>query len=182
MRIELSEQEHAELDRAQHGQGRVRHWRRYQAIRLVAQGQPPQVVAVAVGCRLASVDNWIAAWKRHGCAGLAEGRHGGRPRRLEAPAERAREALLPSAPAGGAAGERAREALLASDPQAHGEQATGWTVPLLRTHLARAGSAVSEHTVRRTLHRRGWRWKRPRYELGRPDPADAAKKGASWSR
>lgn len=164
MPLELSAQEHTELDRAQQGERRVRHWRRYQAIRLLAQGQLPRAVAVAVGCQLSSVYNWIAAWKAHGCAGLAEGRHGGRPRRLTTPAERAMEDLL------------------ASDPQAHGEQATNWTVPLLQTHLASAGYAVSAHTLRRTLHRRGWRWKRPRYELGRPDPAYEAKKGASWNR
>lgn len=163
MHIELSEHEQAELEQAQHRERRVRHWRRYQAIRLVAGGQAPQAVAAAVGCRLSSVSNWIATWKVRGCAGLAEGRHGGRPRRLETPAERALEALL------------------ARDPQAEGEQATTWTVPLLRTHLARAGYAVSEHTLRRTLHRLGWRWKRPRYELGRPDPAYEAKKGVVWS-
>ncbi len=33
-----------------------------------------------------------------------------------------------------------------------------------------------ERTVRRTLHRLGWRWKRPKYVLGRPDPAYAEKK------
>jgi transposase len=164
MHIELSRAEQAELDRVQRDEGRVRHWRRYQAIRLLAQGQAPRAVALAVGCRLSSVYNWCTAWKRRGWAGLAEGRHGGRARRLDAAAERALEALL------------------ASDPQAHGEQATAWTVPLLRTHLAHAGYLVSAHTLRRTLHRLDWRWKRPRYELGRPDPAYEAKKGASWRR
>ena len=73
------------------------------------------------------------------------------------------------------------ETLLASDPQAPGLLATGWTVPLLvpllQTQLAHAGSAVSEHTLRRALHRLGGRWKRPRHQLGRPDPDDAQKKG-----
>ena len=72
----------------------------------------------------------------------------------------------------------ALEGLLARDPQAHGHQATGWTVPLLRTELARTGTAVGERTIRRALKRLGYRWKRPRYVLGRPDPDDAAKKGA----
>jgi transposase len=164
MAIELNEQDWRALEQAQAGERRVRHWRRYQAIRLLAQGQGPRAVAVALGCRLSSVYNWLTAWKRDGAAGLVEARHGGRPRRLVARAEPALEALL------------------TSDPQAHGEQATGWTVPLLQTHLAQAGFPVSDHTLRRTLRRLGWRWKRPRYELGRPDPADEAKKGASWSR
>jgi len=36
---------------------------------------------------------------------------------------------------------------------------------------------VHEHTLRRTLKRLGYRWKRPQYVLGRPDPAYAEKKG-----
>lgn len=69
--------------------------------------------------------------------------------------------------------------LLDQDPQSRGDQATGWTVPLLRTELAQAGYAVGGRTIRRALHRLGYRWKRPRYVLGRPDPADAEKKGRS---
>ena len=74
-------------------------------------------------------------------------------------------------------GRRVLVALLATDPQAHGHQATGWTVPLLRAELANAGYAVGERTVRRALHRLGYRWKRPHYVLGRPDPAYAEKRG-----
>ncbi len=68
------------------------------------------------------------------------------------------------------------DATLASDPQAHGYQTPGWTVPLLRQAAAQAGYVVSEHTLRRAIHRLGWRWKRPKYVLGRPDPAYAEKK------
>ena len=32
-------------------------------------------------------------------------------------------------------------------------------------------------TIRRGLHRLGYRWKRPQYVLGRPDPAYAEKRG-----
>ena len=77
----------------------------------------------------------------------------------------------------GQAGEAALAGVLASDPQTHGHQATGWTVPLLRTELARAGTEVGERTVRRALKRLGYRWKRPQYVLGRPDPDYAEKRG-----
>lgn len=164
MHIELSEREQAELDHVQGGERQVRHWRRYQAIRLVAQGQTPDAVADALGCRVSSAYHWLATWKRAGCAGLAEARHGGRPRRLDGAAERELEGLLARA------------------PQSEGEQATTWTVPLLHAHLVRRGYVLSAHTLRRALHRLGWRWKRPRYELGRPDPAYEANKGASLSR
>jgi transposase len=73
----------------------------------------------------------------------------------------------------------ALEQVLSEDPQTHGYAATDWTVPLLRTELAQRGYSVSERTLRRTLHRLGYRWKRPKYVLGRPDPAYALKKGRS---
>jgi transposase len=93
-------------------------------------------------------------------AGLREGEHGGGPLKLDA------------------GGDSLVMGLLATDPQTHGYQATGWTVPLVRRELGQSGYAVSEHMVRRALHRLGYRWKRPQYVLGRPDPAYAEKKGA----
>lgn len=130
---------------------------------LLAAGQPPAAVATLLGCCLASVYNWVAAWRRDGLVGLAEGPHPGLPRRLSGPPE---ERL---------------DALLAGEPQAAGYQASGWTVPLVQTELAKHGLAVSQRTVRRALHRCGWRWKRPQYVLGRPDPDYAEKKGR-WRR
>jgi transposase len=88
-----------------------------------------------------------------------EGKHSGQARRLDGAAEAVLEALLAE-----------------GDPQAHGYAATGWTVPLLRAELAKRGWAAAERTIRRTLHRCGWRWKRPKFVLGRPDPAYAEKK------
>jgi len=164
MKIELTARDWAALDQSQQRERRVRHWRRYQAIRLLACGESPDAVATAVGCRVSSVYNWLVAWKQHGLEGLAEARHGGRHQQLD----RAAIGQL--------------EALLATDPQQFGERATTWTVPLLLAQVQRAGIAVSEHTLRRTLHRLGWRWKRPRFELGRPDPASAEKKRGSWTK
>src|SRR5262249_4855812 len=116
-----------------------------------------------LGCAHSSVYAWVAAWRRDGLAGLAERpRKGGRPARL----------------AGGGTVLLAR--LLGEDPQARGWHAAGWTVPLLRAGLDRAGYPAGDRTVRRALHRLGWSWKRPRYVLGRPDPAYAGKKPWSW--
>ncbi len=74
-----------------------------------------------------------------------------------------------------AAGEQRLAELLGSDPQAAAYATTGWAVPLLHTELAKGGWRASERTIRRTLHRLGWVWKRPRFVLGWPDPAYAAK-------
>jgi transposase len=164
MQMTFTAAEWEELDRAQHGEHGVRNWKRYQAIRLLAEGKTPLEVTAALGCRKSSVYNWIGMWKARGLVGLHEGHHGGRERRLQA------------------AGLDELQRLLSTDPQPLGEEATTWTVPLLLTHLQQAGYALSEHTLRRTLHRLGWRWKRPRYELGRPDPAYDVKKKRLWSR
>ena len=163
MEISLTEQEAAELAQAITKARQVRQWRRYRAIQLLTEEQSPQQVASVLGCSLASVYNWAAAWQQEGRAGVVEGPHTGRICTLDTSAEH----LL--------------EQWLKADPQTLGEQTTGWTVPLLHTRLTQAGYAVSQRTLRRTLHRLGWRWKRPRYVLGRPDPAYEEKKGR-WLR
>ncbi len=157
--VELTDEERTALDHALHATGRVREWRRVQAVRLLADGREAPEEAQVLGCSASSVYYWAEDWRTAGLAGLAEGPHAGRPRRLDADAE----AVL--------------EHLLGEDPQTHGYAATDWTVPLLHTELVRRGQHLSERTLRRALHRLGFHWKRPNYRLGRPDPAYEAKKG-----
>jgi transposase len=159
MRLSVTEGQRSELEAAAAAERRVRRWKRAQALLLRAEGCTVEAVARTLGCSQASVYAWTAAWRQHGTAGLREGDHGGGQVKLDAAAA----AVLAT--------------LLASDPQTYGQRATGWTVPLLRTELARAGVVVADKTVRRAVHRLGYRWKRPRYVLGRPDPAYAEKRG-----
>ncbi len=161
MPLTLTTTDRAALEAAAAAEPRVRRWKRYQALLLRAEGQPVAVVAAALRCSQASVYAWTAAWRRAGVVGLQEGSHGGGKAKL------------------GLAGEAVLTALLDEAPQGRGYQTTGWTVPVLRTELTRAGYAVGGRTIRRALHRLGYRWKRPRYVLGRPDPAYAEKKGRS---
>ena len=158
MPVTLTEAQRSDLEAAATAEKGVRRWKRYRAVLLRAEGMPVAAVAAALRCSQASVYGWTARWRRGGVAGLREGDHGGGKAKL------------------GATGEAALAVLLETDPQARGHQATGWTVPLLRTELAAAGYAVGERTMRRAVHRLGYRWKRPRYVLGRPDPDYAAKK------
>jgi transposase len=158
MEIRLSPRQRADLEAAAAGERRMRVWRRYRAVLLLGDGQPPAAVAATLGCSLSSVYGWAAAWRQDGLAGLRGQPHGG--------------GVVALATRAGAVLER----LLGEDPQARGHQAAGWTVPLLRTELATAGYAVSTKTIRRTLHQLDYRWKRPKYVLGRPDPAYAEKK------
>jgi transposase len=159
MRLEVTESQRIELEAAAAAERGVRRWRRYRAVLLLAEGHAPAAVAHALRCSRATVYAWAARWRAAGVAGLREGDDGGGRAKL------------------GAAGEAALAGLLESDRQSRGHQATGWTVPLLRTELASAGVEVGERTVRRALRRLGYRWKRPQYVLGRPDPDYAEKKG-----
>jgi transposase len=159
MRLALTPEERDMLANATAQERRVRVWRRYQAVLLVGDGQHPAAVATAVGGSRASVYNWIRAWRREGLAGLSEAPH------------------LPPLPAHTLPLEGLLTTLLRDDPQAYGHHTTGWTTPLLHGEAQRAGYRVSEHTVRRAVRRLGWRWKRPKYVLGRPDPAYEEKKG-----
>ncbi len=159
MPLSLTAEQRATLEAAQARSRNVRHWRRYQAVLLRADGVPVATVARSLKCTETSVYNWVAAWRADGLGGVAEGVHPGKVRRLDPAAEVTLQALLTE-----------------GDPQAYGYVATGWTVPLLRTELAKRGWDAAERTIRRTLHRLGWRWKRPKFVLGRPDPAYAEKK------
>lgn len=160
--VEVTDEQRGALDAALESTTRLRDWRRLQAVHLLAVGREASEVAEALGCSASSVYDWADDWRCGGLAALTARPHGGgRPRRLDPDAEAEVERLL------------------GDDPQAHGFAATDWTVPLLRTAVAAQDHAVSERTLRRTLHRLGYRWKRPKYLLGRPDPAYAAKKGRS---
>jgi transposase len=158
MPLVLTEAQRTELEAAAAGERRVRRWKRYRAVLLRGEGLTVAAVAAALKCSAASVYAWTAAWRATGVAGLRDGERGGGPRKLGTAAE----ALLTQR--------------LGEDPQTRGYQATGWTVPLLRAELAHAQIVVGERTIRRALHRLGYRWKRPRYILGRPDPDYAEKK------
>jgi transposase len=160
MGLMLDPTERAQLAKAASKQKRVRNWRRMRAIELLAEGRRPEAVAGALGCSRSSVYAWAKAWREMGLLGLREGSRPGRRRSLEGRAELLLEELLQE-----------------GNPQSRGYCSSGWTVPMLRSELAKAGYVVSERTLRRTLKRLGFRWKRPKYVLGRPDPDHESKKG-----
>ena len=161
MAVTLTFEERAALEDAAGAERRVKVWRRYRAI-LLANEHGARAAAQMLGCSRPSVYVWLDAFRREGIAALRPRQRVGRPRLA-------------------GAGARLLGDLLERDPQGRGWHATGWTVPLLRTELEQAGLAVGERTVRRTLHRLGYAWKRPKYRLGRPDPAYAEKNRRSWS-
>jgi transposase len=140
---------------------RVREWRRYRAVLLWGEGHPVATIAQTLQVHVASVYTGIAHWRAEGLVGLHEGVHPGLAPRLDA------------------AGLAWLDGLLRQDPQASGYTLTGWTVPALHAEAGKAGYRVSTATLRRAIRRLGWRWKRPKFVLGRPDPAYAEKKPPS---
>jgi hypothetical protein len=108
--VEMTDDERTALDNAQRAVRRVREWRRYQAVRLLAEGREASEVAQVLGCRVSrvsswgvllgcppgvsswgvllgcppGVSSWAADWREKQVAGLAEGPHEGRARRLDA--------------------------------------------------------------------------------------------------
>jgi transposase len=106
---------------------------------------------LCVSCQ--SVYNWIARFQEQGDpAQLSDAPRSGRP------------ALA------GAAVDVLLRALLMLPPERFGYHATHWTVPLLQDQLRQnMAEEYSSDTVRRSLHRLGYVWKRPRYILA-PDP------------
>ena len=155
---ELTDAQRTALRTALGATRRVREWRRYRAVLLAGEGRSAPEIAATLQVSEASIYNWLAAWRDEGLAGLREGVHPGLAPRLDA------------------AGLVWLDGLLRRDPQACGYTLTGWTVPALQTEAARVGYRLSSSTLRRAIRRLDWRWKRPKYVLGRPDPDYAQKK------
>jgi transposase len=132
----------------------VRQYRRAQALLWLAAGEKPTAVAQRLRVHRDTVYAWAARYRQRGRqrvpTRLMDRARTGRPRRL---AERVEWVLI---------------AVLETAPESQGYRAAQWTTPLLCQYLReRQALAVSEGTVRRGLHRLGYRWKRPRYVLAR---------------
>ena len=89
--------DHLPLEELQHLAKAIvekRIWVRYQAIILASQGRSAAAVALALGCSVRSVQDWVARYNRGGPAALRERPHSGRPPRLAGPElDRFRERL-----------------------------------------------------------------------------------------
>lgn len=160
MASRLTDQERAAVRNALRQARRTREWRRLRAVLLWDAEVSVARIAEMLQVSDSSVYNWLAAWRREGVAGLAEAVHPGPAYRLDG------------------AGLAWLDGVLRRDPEAAGYVLTGWTIPALRTEATKMGYHLSEHTLRRAVWRLGWRWKRPKFVLGRPDPDYAEKKSA----
>jgi transposase len=142
----------------------VRHYRRLQAVLMVAEGHGIGEAAALLHVSRRWMTKGVARYRARRCPqDLAEAKRSGRPRGVPTlSAEQLTE-------------------LLRTDPMALGYAATGWTAPLLAAHLHRlnGNESISARTLRRRLHAARFAWKRPRYVFGRKEPHRAQKKGRS---
>jgi transposase len=132
----------------------VTFFRRVFALLEIDAGRPLEEVAHQLRVAPRSLYRWLERYRSHASPeGLRHQPGQGRPLRWD----EGLEALLP--------------AVLARCPKDFGYSATGWTVSLLQQVLAqgRPEPGLSEETIRRRLHERGYVWKRFRYVLS-PDP------------
>ncbi len=153
-RFALTAQQRREVEGALKQCHEVPLYRRLLALLEVDQGRPVAAVAQALSVSRQSVYGWLRTYQGSGhLETLAEHPRSGRPTRWE---EGLRELL---------------RRWLAEAPDAHGYEATTWTVPLLQEQVRHVrGWPVGENTVRRQLHALGYTWKRARYVL-EADPA-----------
>ncbi len=130
----------------------ARETRRALALLDLDAGEAPTRVAQRYRVSRSTVYAWAARWQ-----------DADRPR-----AERLRDADRPGRPPDTRDEvEGALAKLMPTAPMAHGHRHPAWTTPLLMAHLRRQGVEASDTTVRRALHRLGYRWKRPRFVLSR---------------
>ena len=138
----------------------ARIYKRVLGILELDRGRPAAQVAAMLQVARSSLYNWVDAffWCPHPTS-LQDRAGRGRPLRLN-------ETLV-----------AVLQAAMEQRPEIYGYPVNDWTVPLLLKHLERvSGVPLSDDTIRRQLHRMGYRWNRPRYIL-LPDP-DLKKKAS----
>ena len=118
-------------------------------IHLLHLGHKPEQIAEMQSISVPSVYNWIKRWRRGGIESLATQPRSGRP-----PLEDEKYAL-------------ALEETLAKDAGDLGYGFRIWTVDRLRAHLEKkTGIRLSESSFRALLKRKGYRYRRPKQDLG----------------
>jgi transposase len=132
------------------------------AIRLLHLGHKPEQVAEMQAVSKPTIYGWINRWRSGGLEKLANRPKSGRPSKADEEYGQALEEVIEKAP---------------SDL---GYDFTLWTIDRLRAHLEKeTGISLSESRFRALLKRKGYRYRRPKQDLGhlqdKEAKADAAK-------
>jgi transposase len=155
----LNEQELRVVATAMRRDKRTEVRQRCTAIRLLHLGHKPEEVANMQAVSIPTVYSWINRWKQGGIEALATKPRSGRP-------AKATEAY-----------ERIVADVVEKEPEELGYNFTVWTVDRLRLHLAKeTGIELSESRFRALLKLKGYRYRRPKYDLGHLQDKEAKAK------
>lgn len=153
---ELNEEELAVIETAMQHDKRPEVRQRSTAIRLLHLGYKPEKVAEMQAVSRATLYGWIRRWQSEKLAGLANKPKSGRPPKIDD------EYSL------------ALDDLLEKEPSELGYDFTIWTIDRLRMHLEQKTKiSLSESRFRALLKRKGYRYRRPKYDLSYLQDKDA---------
>ena len=157
----LTEQELAEVEAAIRRDKRPEVRQRCTIIRLLHLGYKPEEIAKMQAISKPTVYGWYDRWRSEGVEGLASRPKSGRPLK----ADDAYTAAL--------------EKAIDHEPSAAGYDFTIWTIERLRAHLEKeTGIDLSDSRLRALMKRKGYRYRRPKYDLGHLQDKDAKAKAA----
>jgi transposase len=153
---------------SRHAVGRVAL--RAQMVLLSGRGCPVPQIALIHACGEDVVRTWLHRYQRHGVVGLYDQPKSGRP-----PKDRLAGPII--------------DAQASQSPRCSGHVQACWSVGRLTRFLAsRFHLLLAASSVRRYLHRMGWRWARPRLapatarQPDREAPAKRAAIAVAWNR
>jgi transposase len=146
---QLSEQELAAIENAIRRDNRPGVRQRCIVIRLLHLGHKPEEIAVMQAVSKPTIYSWYDRWKQAGIDGLVTRPRSGRPPKT---GEEYRQAL---------------ETALEADPRSLGYDFSIWTIERLGQHLEKeTGISLSVCRLRILLKRNGYRYRRPKHDLG----------------
>lgn len=153
---QLSEEELAVIETAMQHDKRPEVRQRSTAMRLLHLGYKPEQVAEMQAVSNATIYGWIRRWQSKKLEGLANRPKSGRPPKIDD------EYSL------------ALDDLIEKEPSELGYDFTIWTIDRLRMHLEQKTKiSISESRFRALLKRKGYRYRRPKYDLRHLQDKDA---------
>ncbi len=157
----LNEQQLAEIEKAIRHDKRPEVRQRCTVIRLLHQGHKPEEIAKMQAISIPTVYGWLKRWQQDGIEGLANKPKSGRP-------AKANDAYS-----------QAVARVLEQEPKELGYDFAIWTVDRLRQHLEKeTGIALSEPRLRALMKRTGYRYRRPKHDLGHLQDPEAKAQAA----
>ena len=157
----LKEPQLAEIEKAIRHDKRPEVRQRCTVIRLLHLGHKPAEIAKMQAISIPTVYGWLKRWQRDGIEGLANKPKSGRPAKADD------------------AYSQALERVLEQEPKELGYDFAIWTVDRLRQHLEKeTGIALSEPRLRALMKRKGYRYRRPKHDLGHLQDKEAKAQAA----